>query len=113
MRTKFTYSIICLLALVLSGCSIYRISVPQGNFIEQKQVDKLRISMSKEQVKFVLGSPVAENAFREDVWYYTYHLSRGDDKLVEKNLTVYFENDQLKDFKGDFEKPADFNTPLE
>ncbi|MEN9531784.1 MAG: hypothetical protein RIQ83_1008, partial [Pseudomonadota bacterium] len=39
-----------LTALTLSGCSlVYRIDIPQGNYVEQKQVDKLRQGMTREQ----------------------------------------------------------------
>ena len=42
-----------LTALTLSGCSlVYRIDIPQGNYVEQKQVDKLRQGMTREQVEF-------------------------------------------------------------
>ena len=52
-----------LTALTLSGCSlVYRIDIPQGNYVEQKQVDKLRQGMTREQVEFVLGSPCCATA---------------------------------------------------
>jgi len=62
---KFLVTILLSLTL-LSGCSdwIYRIDVPQGNFLEQKDVSKLRVDMSKEQVRFVLGNPVVEDSFK-------------------------------------------------
>lgn len=48
------------LLLSISACSswVFRIDLPQGNYLEQKDIDKLQVGMTKEQVKFVLGSPV-------------------------------------------------------
>ena len=99
----------------LSACSnvIYRIDVPQGNFLEQKDIDKLRVAMTKEQVKFVLGSPVAENAFDNDTWHYFYSLKGGRGNNFKKQLIVEFKDDKLQDISGDFEKSEDFNTPLD
>ena len=99
----------------LSGCSswVYRIDIPQGNFLEQKDIDKLRIAMTKEQVKYVLGTPVASNAFDNDTWHYFYALKSGNGSHFEKQLVVEFRDNKLQDIKGDFEKSADFNTPLD
>ncbi len=99
----------------LSACSswVYRIDIPQGNFLEQKDIDKLRVAMTKEQVKFVLGTPVASNAFDDDTWHYFYALKSGNGNHFEKQLIVEFKDNQLQDIKGDFEKSADFNTPLD
>ncbi|KKO47205.1 membrane protein [Arsukibacterium ikkense] len=99
----------------LSACSnvIYRIDVPQGNFLEQKDIDKLRVAMTKEQVKFVLGSPVAENAFDNDTWHYFYSLKGGRGNNFQKQLIIEFKDNKLLDISGDFAKHADFDTPLD
>ncbi|WP_199612049.1 outer membrane protein assembly factor BamE [Flocculibacter collagenilyticus] len=102
-------------ALSLAGCSnwIYRINIPQGNFIEQKEVDKLRIRMTKEQVLYVLGTPMAENAFDKSKWHYLYMMKTGEGNKFRKELVIHFENDALKEISGDFEKHEDFDTPLD
>ena len=69
--------------------------------------------MTKEQVKYVLGSPVASNAFDDDTWHYFYALKSGQGKDFEKQLIVEFKDNKLADIKGDFTKSADFNTPLD
>ncbi|WP_215395763.1 outer membrane protein assembly factor BamE [Rheinheimera oceanensis] len=99
----------------LGACSswIYRIDIPQGNFLEQKDVDKLRVAMTKEQVIYVLGSPVASNAFDNDTWHYFYALKGGRGNNFEKQLIVEFKDDKLQDIKGDFDKSAEFSTPLD
>lgn len=99
----------------LSACSswVYRIDIPQGNFLEQKDIDKLRVAMTKEQVRYVLGSPVADNPFDNDTWHYFYALKGGRGTNFEKQLIVEFKDDKLQDIKGDFEKSAEFSTPLD
>ncbi|RUO30531.1 outer membrane protein assembly factor BamE [Aliidiomarina sanyensis] len=105
-------------ALLLSACAVfdplvYKIDIPQGNYIEQQDVDRLRIGMSKEQVRYVLGSPVSENAFRADDWHYVYHLKPGRGSIYQRNLTVHFEYGTVARLSGDFEVPEAFYTPLE
>lgn len=114
---KAVIKTLCLVVGILSlgACSswIYRIDIPQGNFLEQKDVDKLRVAMTKEQVIYVLGSPVASNAFDNDTWHYFYALKGGRGNNFEKQLIVEFKDDKLQDIKGDFNKSAEFSTPLD
>jgi len=116
MNSVVFRSLLVVAALSLSACSnwIYRIDIPQGNFLEQKDINKLRVQMTKEQVRFVLGNPVAENAFDDHIWHYFYALKGGRGTNFEKQLVATFDNEgHLLDISGDFEKPANFNTPLD
>ncbi len=102
----------------LSACSdwIYRIDVPQGNFLEQKDVEKLRVGMTKEQVIYVLGRPVVKDSFDHDTWYYVYDMKRGMSKRGEdfqKRLIINFKEDKVNTVEGDFEVSEEFNTPLD
>lgn len=116
---KSAYIVIILVATLLtSACSdwIFRIDVPQGNFLEQKDVDKLRIEMTKEQVQFVLGNPVVEDSFSTDTWYYVYDMKRGMSKRgedIRRELILTFVDGKLSSMKGDFKKPEEFDIPLE
>ncbi|WP_070962589.1 outer membrane protein assembly factor BamE [Vibrio sonorensis] len=93
---------------MLTGCSIaeklvYRIDINQGNYVEQTDVDKLKFGMTKEQVRFVMGSPMlVENGF-PDTWYYIYHHTEGHSDSIQKNLIVNFDPEgRLLDVNGDF-----------
>lgn len=101
----------------LSACAVidplvYKINIPQGNYIEQRDVDNLRVGMTREQVQFVLGKPVVENSFRDDTWVYMYRLKPGRGNTVTRELSVYFNNDLLADISGDFDKAENFDIPL-
>ncbi|MBU2878178.1 outer membrane protein assembly factor BamE [Aliiglaciecola lipolytica] len=104
--------------LLLSGCTdwIYRIDVPQGNFLQEKSVKQLRVEMTKEQVIYVLGRPVVQDSFDHDTWYYIYEMKRGMSKRGEdfrKELIIHFEDEKVASVTGDFELSEDFNTPLD
>jgi len=118
MQKKFVSVLVfaaCMLSL--SACSylkfpgVYRIAVQQGNIIDQKKVNQLKVGMSKRQVQFVMGSPLVNDAFHENRWDYVYQLRKGDDTLRNRRFTVYFDNDQLVRYEGDYE-PNDV-TPEE
>lgn len=105
--------------LILSGCSVfdglvYRIDVPQGNYLEQRDVDQLRVGMNKAQVEYVLGAPVAASAFNSDTWHYVFSMNSGTGAAsYTQHITLRFENDQLVSYEGDFERPENFDIPLE
>lgn len=107
---------IVITALTLSACSswVYRYDVPQGNYLEQKSIDKLQVGMTKEQVKFILGSPVVVDAFNDDTWNYIYKLKSGRSKKFDqrKQFTINFSDDKLIAASGDFELSEKFNTPF-
>ncbi|MGQ8364008.1 outer membrane protein assembly factor BamE [Glaciecola sp. 1036] len=112
------FAAVLLLILLVTGCSnwIYRIDVPQGNYLDQKDVDKLRINMTKEQVQFVLGNPVVEDSFDQNTWYYVYDMKRGMEKRgkdVRLELVLEFVEGRLAKMNGDFDKPENFDEPLE
>lgn len=109
---------VLILCLATSGCVdwIYRIDVPQGNFLEQKDVDQLRIEMTKEQVIYILGRPVVQDSFDRSTWYYVYEMKRGMSKRGEdfrKELIIEFVDDRIAKVTGDFELSENFNTPLD
>ncbi|GAB54723.1 outer membrane lipoprotein omlA [Glaciecola punicea ACAM 611] len=116
---KSAYIIIILVTtLFTTACSdwIFRIDVPQGNFLDQKDVDRLRIEMTKEQVEFVLGNAIVEDSFSSDTWYYIYNMKRGMSKRgedVRKELILKFVDGKLSSMTGDFEESEEFSTPLD
>ncbi len=82
---------------------IYKLTIQQGNIIDQEQIDKLKLGMSKEQVSFVLGTPMVKDAFDADRWEYPYHLTPSRGEEYQKNLVVIFKEDKLHSVSGDFE----------
>jgi outer membrane protein assembly factor BamE len=79
----------------------YRIDVQQGNVVTQDMVSQLKPGMSREQVKFVLGTPLVADMFHANRWDYIYRFARGTGGVEERKLTVYFDNDVLDHVAGD------------
>ena len=95
MRIKLILLSLILLAPVLSACTPYKMDIRQGNFVTPDMRDKLKLGMTKPQVRYVLGTPMINDMFHANRWDYAYRLEhRG--KLVEsQNLTLYFEGENL------------------
>lgn len=97
MRAVLAVLLLCSLA----GCElVYKLPTRQGNVIEQKELDRLELGMTREQVRFILGTPIAASGFRADRWdYYGYYKPpRG--KPFSRTVSLYFESDRLVRMQG-------------
>ena len=80
----------------------YRPDVQQGNVVTQEMVDQLRDGMTRDQVRFLLGTPMLTSAFHQDRWDYVYLLKRGKGTEVQsRRLVVYFKDNRLTRFAAD------------
>ncbi|MDR1853900.1 MAG: outer membrane protein assembly factor BamE [Azoarcus sp.] len=114
MRSPFSLAPL-IMALALSACSFfapYRIDVRQGNFVDQTMLTQLRPGMTRDQVRFILGSPLIVDAFRADRWDYVYRFKRGSSGDVEqRTVSVYFVNDVFDHVDGDMgDIEGDYST---
>lgn len=73
----------------------YRIDIQQGNFITQKEVAKLEKGMSKEQVRFILGTPLLQSPFHQNRWDYPYTYTKSNGETFQATYTVFFSNGAL------------------
>ncbi|MFC3096003.1 outer membrane protein assembly factor BamE [Alteromonas sediminis] len=115
---RLALSFILAFTLIGTGCSdwIYRIDVPQGNYLDKNDIEDLRMGMTKEQVIFVLGRPIVADSFDNDTWYYIYDMKRGMTKRgsdFQQEFIIHFEDDKVAKVEGDFELPESFYDPIE
>ncbi len=90
----------------------YSIEVQQGNFVSQEMVAQLRPGMTREQVRFVLGSPLVVDVFHANRWDYVYRRELENRRDVEqRRLSVFFENDKLLRVEGDVVPAPAAGTP--
>jgi outer membrane protein assembly factor BamE len=93
--------LLSLLVLGLSGCQIiYKLPTRQGNVIEQRDLNKLKPGMTREQVKFVMGTPLAATPFRDDRWDYVGYYKSPRGEITRRTVSVYFEGNQLARLEG-------------
>lgn len=94
MKIKSLIALI-LLALGLSACSsvkkvVYRIDVPQGNYLEQDKVAQLEVGMNKAQVEYLLGTPMLKDSFNPNRWNYVFIQREGHQEPIQHTLQIYF-----------------------
>jgi len=80
--------------------SPYRPDIQQGNFVSQEMLNQLKVGQTRDQVKFVLGTPLLADAFHTNRWDYPFYLARGNGELTTSRVTVYFKDDKVDHFDG-------------
>jgi outer membrane protein assembly factor BamE len=92
---------------------VYRMPVQQGNIVTKDMLDELQIGMSKDQVRYVLGTPLLTDMFHTDRWDYTYTMQRGSAAMEKKPLTLFFQDDALIRIQGFVPPDPDQGIPGE
>jgi len=80
--------------------SPYRPDIQQGNFVSQEMLNQLKAGQTRDQVRFLLGSPLLTDAFHADRWDYPFYLARGNGELTTSRVTVFFKDDVVERFEG-------------
>ena len=106
--------VLAALVLLVAGCgwlAPYRMDIQQGNFVSQEMVAQLRRGMTKDQVRFLLGTPLVTDIFHADRWDYVYLLDRPGHSPQRRRLAVFFEGDKLARVDGDVVAAAKSEEP--
>jgi outer membrane protein assembly factor BamE len=108
---RWFFAVWCLVfPAVLSGCSgvpripgvtPYKIEIQQGNYISQELVSQLKPGMSKDQVRFILGTPLLTDIFHAERWDYVYWREASSGKRESRKLALFFEAGKLARIDGD------------
>jgi outer membrane protein assembly factor BamE len=85
---------------------VYKMTVQQGNIITEKMVNQIALGMNREQVRYVLGTPLLTDLFHRDRWDYLYTIRRGHEPMQSKRLTLWFQGDRLVSIDGFAEPDA-------
>jgi outer membrane protein assembly factor BamE len=105
-----------LTAILVSGCGfVYKIDIQQGNYVTQDLVAKLKVGMTKGEVRQLLGTPLLIDAFHSNRWDYYFSNVKGGRAEDRTRLSVFFENDKVASFRGDARPAAQPSvaTPME
>jgi outer membrane protein assembly factor BamE len=85
----------------LTAINPFRIDVRQGNYVSQDMVAQLKPGQTKDQVRFILGTPLIVDAFHADRWDYVYRFQPGRGEVEQRHLVVYFQDNRLVRVAGD------------
>jgi outer membrane protein assembly factor BamE len=114
LRTTLTLGVVLPLLLgLLSACSMPRLKlsadvltyyipeVVQGNFISREQKEFLKLGMSRQQVREVLGTPLVASVFHDQRWDYVFTIRRQGVPPQSFSVSVWFKGDELERIVGD------------
>jgi outer membrane protein assembly factor BamE len=101
---------LCTVVSLLAACSsptsyfnAYKIDIQQGNVLTQEMVAQLKPGQTREQVRYILGTPLLTDIFHQQRWDYVYSYRNGRTGVVEKRqFSVFFDKDnRLEKASGD------------
>jgi outer membrane protein assembly factor BamE len=95
MRIKIIWLVLILFVPVLTSCTPYNMDIRQGNLVTPDMREKLKVGMTKQQVRYVLGTPMINDAFHGNRWDYSYRLKHEGKWTEKQDMTLYFEGDNL------------------
>lgn len=103
---------------ITSRLTPYRIDVRQGNFVTQEMIVQLKPGQTKDQVRFILGTPLLADMFHADRWDYVYRFQPGHGEAQQRRIVVFFADGKLTHITGDVVAsvpaavlPAETQTP--
>ncbi|GGX99223.1 outer membrane protein assembly factor BamE [Massilia dura] len=81
--------------------SPYRPDIQQGNFVSKEMLAQLKTGMTRDQVRFIMGSPLLNDIFHENRWDYPFRLERGNGELTTSTVVVHFDKEgKVERFEG-------------
>ncbi len=102
--TRYLIIAIVLCSLVAASGCVYRQSIAQGNLIEQKDLDQAEVGMTRNQIRFLLGTPMIDDPFHQDRWDYIYYLKVGrNDATFKRWVSIIFEDGLVSEIRKDQE----------
>ena len=92
----------------IPGIEAHRMEIQQGNYVTQEMIAKLQPGMTRDQVRFVLGTPLVADAFHADRWDYMFRRQRANSKEIEqRRIVIFFADGRLSRIEGDVTPAAD------
>jgi len=89
--------------LVSAGC-VYRAAISQGNLIKEEDLDQVALDMTRNQVRFLLGTPMIDDPFHANRWDYVYYLKVGrEEASFERWVSIFFEDDRVSEIRKDLQ----------
>ena len=105
--------LVSVLAFWIAGCDLapkltpYRMEIQQGNYVTQDMVARLKPGLTRDQVRYVLGTPLVSDIFHDERWDYVFMRQRVNSSEMEYGrIAVFFEDGKLKRIDGDLAAAA-------
>ncbi|AGQ32495.1 Small protein A precursor [Serratia liquefaciens] len=95
MRCKTLTAAAVVLVMLTAGCStfekvVYRPDINQGNYLTSTDVAKIQKGMTQQQVAYTLGTPMLQDPFGTQTWFYVFRQQPGHENITQQTLTLTF-----------------------
>ncbi|MCG8710561.1 outer membrane protein assembly factor BamE [Brenneria sp. 4F2] len=95
MRCKTLTVVAAVVVMLTAGCStlekvVYRPDINQGNYLAPGDVAKIHTGMTKQQVAYTLGTPMMQDPFGSNTWFYVFRQQPGHEAVKQQTLTLTF-----------------------
>lgn len=68
----------------------HKITIQQGNVINQSQLDRVTVGMDRELVRNLIGTPVVGTPFQSDRWEYVYTKGPAGNAITARRVSILF-----------------------
>lgn len=93
----------------------FRTDLPQGNYLTREALDQVKPGMTRDQVRFALGTPLLRHIFRPDRWDYVFRYQFPNGRAELRRATIVFSGDRVTSIESttlpDKEDPNDPALP--
>lgn len=101
-----------LLVVAIAGCANddrsqsglfapYRISIPQGNYLNQQMLDQVQQGMTRDQVRLAIGTPLLSDPFHPDRWDYVFRFQYPNGDAELRRVTIRFDGEGVSRIDAD------------
>ncbi|WP_242538467.1 outer membrane protein assembly factor BamE [Trinickia acidisoli] len=92
---------------VAQSITPYRITIVQGNFVSKEAASKMRVGMTRDEVRTTLGTPLLTDMFHDERWDYVFYFKRGSTAVVQqRDFVVNFKDDHVVNWSGGEDLPS-------
>src|SRR5712664_3774223 len=85
----------------IPGITPYKPEIQQGNYVSQEMISQIKPGMTREQVRFILGTPLLTDIFHADRWDYVYWREAENGKRETRRDELSTTDNKLERIKGD------------
>lgn len=110
--TRLARALPFVFVLLVGGCSSsdnsrsgllepYRVNLPQGNYVTREMLDQVKEGLTRDQVRFALGSPLLTHLFHADRWDYVFRYQHASGKAELRRVVIKFKEDKVAAIESD------------
>lgn len=97
---KFLLPVLLIAAMLAASGCVYRANMSQGNIVIEEDLDQVELDMTRNQVRFLLGTPMVDDPFHANRWDYVYYVKIGRrDATAKRWVSILFSDDRVSEIR--------------